>query len=218
MYTRHRMSLPVEIGTKMTLDATGLDHRFTTKLVGCIPGVCLMVTIPIEPQADKDFVLHHLYAGREVTVRYLHGGSVVGFKTFIKNYVFSPYPILFLVYPGTTESYNLRKQPRISCILPAMTSLRSDTYDSVMMNISVDGCGVLLAEKETGRLGAKLHDPISLRCEYFPDCPGVTIPAKIMRIDSVDGKVELGLRFDNVDEKVEEAISRFIAQVSSIIA
>jgi len=91
-------------------------------------------------------------------------------------------------------------------------------YDSVVMNISSEGCGLLLAEKESGKIKAKLHDPVVLECGYLVNGSKAFLSGRVMRIDSVEGKVDLGLRFDGVDETTTEKINRFIDQVTSVLS
>ncbi len=189
----------VGIGTRMQfqLGMKGQEFKAAGILVGMMPNESLIIRVPPIPG-----ILNRLEAGSSVVVRYVYAGNVYGFTSKILICIQKPALIVFLAYPATVETMNLRKAQRLQCLFPARVKTHDGDYDAVMVDISLGGCRICL---DYGA-GVPQSADIDQTIEISFHLPGVeqeqVINARIQNLKK-DGQVsEMGVKFDPENEAV----------------
>ncbi len=202
----------IEAGTKVVMEITGLPDRLHSFFVGYINKRCVIVMMPMVPEVNRNLLLEHVYKGNRVTVRFIRSGAVFGFQSAITYFSFTPYPLLFLEYPSSIESHNLRKDRRVSCLFPVIATLNEKEYHGVLSNISQSGGRAFFPDNGFRGIKLGIDDQLQLTCPILFESRDAAILATIKRVNTDKEKVELGLKFSKVPEDIDRRINTFIEQ------
>jgi c-di-GMP-binding flagellar brake protein YcgR len=205
--------LRIDLGCPLFLQCLGLNERVKSELVGLYPGLYLIVSTPGGkgsggiPEETKD-----------VIVRYIFRGEVMGFKSSIIERIERPFRLIFLSYPKAVESLNLRRSSRVPCNLPARIAFEGKELDGILTDISTGGCRFTSrAGAGKDQAGLALGAQVSLAF-YLPGSEGKTIIGCLVKSTNASNeRIELGLQFQ-VDETMKtKEIERYVKEVSLII-
>ena len=121
------------------LGGKGQEFKAAGVLAGMISDEYLMIRVSAIPG-----ILSRLQEDDLIAVRYVYAGNVYGFNSTIVNYIQKPALIVFLTYPATVETVNLRNAQRVECLFPATVKTDRGDYKAVIVDISQGGCRVCL--------------------------------------------------------------------------
>lgn len=202
--------LHIDLGCPVFLQCEGISDRLKAELVGLHPGRYLIITTPsIQGQRKIPEGI------REVVVRYLHRGEVLGFKAKVIDQLEKPFRLTFLTYPTTVERFNLRKSVRVSCNLPASVELAEGVYQGIITDLSLGGCRLML--RAENKMDTGLFVP-EAQLDLVFQMPGREkrdrIKCAIRNANLSQDKVEGGLEFLELEDALKQAIKNYIDQVS----
>lgn len=148
------MKIPPE--ARLSLEAAA-GARLNVRLLGSVAGSYIALRDLPARYGNMDFTLHY---GEQVVVRYLHEGTVVGFRSYVLNMVKEPERLLFIAYPNEVQEYALRRANRIKCTLPCQLFVQGEQHAAVVADLSETGCQCVvrrLPERDLGS-GEALQD------------------------------------------------------------
>ncbi|MFW6255612.1 MAG: flagellar brake domain-containing protein [Candidatus Sumerlaeota bacterium] len=101
-----------DLGTVLHVERRleGRSLRGTTKVVGAHEPRYLLVDMPLAYGKPMVFM-----SGEKCIVRFLHKGSLLGFKADVLKVMSDPFPMMLLEYPKSIEVLKLRKEERLLC-------------------------------------------------------------------------------------------------------
>jgi hypothetical protein len=144
--------LQLAVGTVLNLqnlsDKSG--SRIQVRVLGYLEGHSIIATLPGAFLLPTDLRL-----GDEVTVRYLMGRSVCGFKTRVVRVCSSPYPYFHLEYPNDVQRMDVRQAERAQVSLAGQAEGASDTAQVELRDLSAGGA-LVVATRELGNVGDAL--------------------------------------------------------------
>ena len=143
--------------------------------------------------------------GSPVVVRFIHEGSIVGFRSMVICQSLAPSPLVFLRFPQEVESTRLRKSERypvsIDCVCSGkrLSGMVEGFPRSTVLNLSEGGCMV-----EAGESYDK--GTFVLLTVFLPEQGRVDdVEAEVKRVDKKGDRFMLGLAFaDLLDPGYEE--------------
>lgn len=208
MQQNRKMSFMIDVGTQLKIEIVGVENRLNCNLVGMKPDKYLIIeTLPGD-------VFKLLSEGKTAIIRYLYFGNIFGFKSKILNLIGKPYNLIFLSYPKSVESHNLRKNARIHCHIPATATIQNSKISGVIMDISVSGCQYAISEsKNVSAEIVKTEEPVQLVFPFFGMEGSQTVQATIRHVDNDDKRIMLGLRFEQLDAEILKALEHYIKNV-----
>jgi c-di-GMP-binding flagellar brake protein YcgR len=205
--------LLIGIGTDLLVRINGVEARLRSNLIGIKPDEFLILEVPRVKGIES--ALHN---GNKLTVIFMNAGTVYGFESSIINAVKSPYRLLFVSYPSTIESHELRKSERINCYLPAEINLdgHKADYDGIILDISRFGCSfnsISIPMKKTSvfQLGAKVH----LTFELIGIEERRKFSGKIKNLNLDDKMLSIGVKFDRFKNDVQQKIDAYVCSVAA---
>lgn len=212
-----RCNLPITVGTELIIEIVDLGLKIKGVLVGFEYGSYVIVRL-----SPKDLV--GSFRSEEVLesaiiVRYLFKGSVYGFKTSIINTVSNPARMLFARYPDKIEGMNIRANQRYSCILPGLITLGDQTFDTVIVDICMEG-GRCIIKKSPATDMDGLYRAIDANktAGIKLGLPGVDRPIEIkVSVRSVsknNDRISFGASFDSMPQQDKSSLQRFISLIS----
>lgn len=217
--THDAAMLSISIGTKILVEPAGMGDRFKSDFVGMVRGSYLIVKVPRIPGLN-DF----LYVEKPVTVRYLHEGQVYGFGSEVVWNLSAPYRLLFLKYPKSIESLNLRKAQRVDCFLPIeLGGAGSDgeyiRVTGMMLNLSAGGCQLVLDSKEdeNGLPSFSVDEKVELTFTMMGTDMPIALTGKVKNISLHKNRMYIGLMFQDMDDEHRQAISSYVENVTDYL-
>ncbi|MBA6223129.1 MULTISPECIES: PilZ domain-containing protein [unclassified Colwellia] len=191
-------------GAIVTLDMTtpsGQRGKFRSVFIGYMPKKYVLVQYPDSSKLGS--FAQYVTQGIGVTVRGLiegHEGAVVAFISNIRQTIQIPSRIIVLDFPREVLLQNLRSSMRIETYIKAKVKVKGDYWASVISDISVSGCQIMITNGE--KLILTEDKPVEIIIEAFQDLKNLKLNAEICNTKTqVDG-VMLGVKFDD-SSKVE---------------
>ncbi len=201
----------MQIGTTLKIQLEGSQSRLTSELIGVDEGKYLIIKMP--PIQSMGTAASSLYKGSDIVVRYMHKGTVFGFKSRIISFITNPVKLMFLAYPKNIENQNLRSHKRIDCHLPANIKIAHNTVEGIVTDLSKEGCLFtvkMLNIQNTADL-LQIGNEIGLSFQI----PGVeeklTITGKQKNIKKDKDSVHIGILFSDMAIEVQEKLYDFLS-------
>jgi c-di-GMP-binding flagellar brake protein YcgR len=203
----------MKIGATLKLQIGGTDARLTSELIGVEEDKYLIIRMPPVPSVGTvSNLLSLLYKGNTVVVRYMHRGTLFGFKSRIYHVIIDPVKLIFLEYPKKVEDHNLRTHRRVDCYLPASAGIAGNTIEGAITDISREGCHFTV---EKSKVESSLILQIDSVIDISFQLPGVgkklIIAAKQKIIKKDKNSINIGIEFINMDNKTEERLCDFLS-------
>lgn len=181
-------------GTKVSLEAAA-GTRVSVRLLGFVADAYLVLRDLPARHGNMDFTLHY---GEQVVLRYLHEGTVVGFRSYVLNMVKEPERLLFIAYPSEIQQYALRRANRIKCTLPSQLFVQGEQLAAVLADLSETGCKCVIRRQLVPALGdggRLLSEPVEI------DAPGLDgnqlqLRGTVRRVVADAQFLRLGIQFE----------------------
>lgn len=203
-------ALSIGLGAKLVLDVEGLGAKLHSIFVGSVRGRLVIIQLPLPTEISKELMYQHLSPRSPLVVRYLSQGTVVGFRCQVVQYQHAPYPLLFLTYPEATESYNLRRHPRINCLFRGAMRHGDMRCEGVVTDISLGGCCFISDPLTTTPALPRLEDHLDLFCDPLGATAATPFVSEIRRVAMRDGRLELGLKYLALSEPQVTSLNSYI--------
>lgn len=197
----------IELGTELQMEIAEHELRVKTELIGVLPDRLLIVKTP-----PQHMVENKLFQGSMLTVRYIHRGTVFGFKSQIIDIITKPAKLMFITYPRETEHFELRRQRRGECFLPATITVGDRAVDGIVMDISKSGCGFTIKTAENDPIAGmfEVNGDVTIALQ-LPGVEGVVIvPGGQRNVKKDSRKVSVGVQFTEMDPDARKRVYDFI--------
>ena len=186
--------------------------RLKTQLVGYDLGQYIILKYPDARRVGN--YRDVLVEGNVVIARYLiegQQGQCFAFRATIRNITKYPEKFLILTYPDKIENRELRMHQRHITHLPAIIMLSDNDNDEdtsgqvkgIISDISTQGCGFIF-KSDNAKIKVKKRD-VNIKIQSSSN-NSVIIPGKVCNSRFDDGKVNVGIKFDEADKQVKELL------------
>ncbi|MEA1922698.1 MAG: flagellar brake protein [Pseudomonadota bacterium] len=204
----------MDFNTVLQVQVQGYPNRLKSYLVGREEGRYLIIKAPMVLDYEEIFA-----KDKELVVRYVHQGSVFGFRSPIMLSVQEPFNVVFVKFPKKIEDYNLRTHKRFECSLPARLEVvtrhqdRKLRFKGVVSDISKGGCKATISLKEL----EWVKEPLKIQSdiELFLSLPGVEgelcLQGAVRSMSQDSEELSLGIQFVDLSGKSQIQLDRFLA-------
>lgn len=142
-----------------TTNPVGQPERFSCRLIGCLPGRSLLLSVP--KQTGK---LVKFRTGQKIVVRLMIDNGIGIFAGIVESLTLDPYPILHLSYPESVTFKGIRSATRVVVyekVTVSNISLESrPSTQGVISDISISGARVELSDEI-----AEIGDVVELKAQ-----------------------------------------------------
>lgn len=126
-----------------TSSLSGQPERFSCRLIGCLPGRALLLSVP-----KLSGKLVRFRAGQKIVVRLMIDNGIGVFAGMVEAQTTEPYPILHLSFPESVTFKGIRSATRVTVhekidITP-VSDLMASPVTGFIADISVNGCRIEL--------------------------------------------------------------------------
>ncbi len=201
----------MHIGTTLKIQLEGSQSRLTSELIGVDEGKYLIINMP--PIQSMGNAAGSIYKGGTIVVRYVHKGTVFGFKSRITHFITTPVKLIFIDYPKKIENQNLRAHKRIDCYLPANAKIADNTVEGTVTDLSKEGCLFTAKRMNIEKSADQLQIDNEIGISF--QLPGVEekldIPGKQKNIKKDRDNVQIGILFSDMGIEVQEKLYDFLS-------
>ncbi len=201
----------MQIGTTLKIQLEGSQCRLTSELIGVEEGKYLIIKMP--PIQSMGNAASSIYKGSNIVIRYVHKGTVFGFKSRIISFITNPVKLMFLDYPKNIENQNLRSHKRIDCYLPANAKIAHNTVEGTVTDLSKEGCLFTAKRVNIEKSADQLQIDNEIGTSF--SLPGVEekldIPGKQKNIKKDRDSVRIGILFSDMGIEVQEKLYDFLS-------
>ncbi|MBN1932776.1 MAG: flagellar brake protein [Desulfobacterales bacterium] len=204
------MRLNVELSSPLSIQIEGMEGHFKSILVGLVPQEYLIIRMP-------SFFLDQiqLHEGKHLTVQYQSLGKIYGFSSNIIALVVKPYPLIFLSYPETVDSLLRRKNPRVSCYIPAIANLDKTELKGVISDISRNGCKFTIKVPSILQLQQILVvNDVKLSFPLYGMQGMQNFQGKVRNTTQERERIAWGIEFEKLDTEISNSIEAYIDRMA----
>jgi len=204
----------MDFNTVLQIQVQSYPNRLKSYLVGKEEGRYLIIKMPAVVNPEEVFT-----EDKELVIRYIHQGSVFGFKSPIMLAVQKPFNVLFIRSPEKVEDHNLRTHKRFECNLPARLEVvtrhqnRQLRFQGVIGDMSKGGCKATISLQELEWVKEPLK--IQSTIEIFLSLPGVEgelfLSGAVRSMSQDSAILSLGIQFVDLSGKSEVQLEKFLA-------
>jgi c-di-GMP-binding flagellar brake protein YcgR len=199
--------IAMEFGTPLEVEIEGMELALSCVLIGMDPDSCLIIRVP----ALK--AIRTLSEGEQISVRYQHYDTLLGFRsTFIKA-MSSPVEALFVAYPGVIERLDQRSEERIPSLLQAeIRTKKGEALRGIIADISLTGCRCRIKALDQGWPSVQLDEPITLKWRFPEEPDGEQVASGKVKYLSMDARaMTLGIEFDDIPSATRDLIRAYMS-------
>lgn len=197
----------IELGTSLRLESGEPETHVSSELIGMKVGKYLIVRL----SKDRPDTFHP-NDNDPVKVRYLCSGEIFGFNSHVIMGLENPDRLLFLEYPETVVSVNVRSHERIECFIPVQVALGQTILQGLIININFQGCLCTISSAH-GMNEPSLHEMLLVRVP-LPDGTALAIPGEIRSIRVHSSEISLGICFEHLDSFARSILENLIPSLS----
>jgi HD-GYP domain-containing protein (c-di-GMP phosphodiesterase class II) len=200
----------MEIGSTIQVQLSEKSRRVNAKFIGMDPGAYIIVSLPkIEELKEQ------LFREKKIVLRYMTGGTIFGFESNVIALNLQPARLLFLTYPRRIQSCEIRKHSRFDCIYHSRIILSGVNYEGMITNISMGGCQFIMDRlDEHGAFALKAGDSVNLSFQAPEGRPIESLSGEVRNIKSSDNRVEIGIRFLDLQDDVKDVLTECIRNLA----
>lgn len=195
-------------GTSLQLQFHNVaDVRERSQLVGYLKNKAVVISTPMSNGSPKPVKI-----GEKLNIRFFssESGSAVAFSADIKHVTVSPFPQLYLAYPATVATGEVRKAARVSTQLIATVKSHGNSLSATIVDLSTSGCRID-SSKVLGVVGD--HVILVTKVEAAGNERIVQLPCEIKMVmdDDPDADVRsYGIAFEDLSEEVSLILHAYV--------
>ena len=198
----------MQIGTALKIQLEGTKNRMTSALIGVETDEYLVIKMPTVQFMGNLTSL--LYKGNSIIIRYLHKGTVFGFRSNISHFITNPAKLTFVEYPKKIESHDLRAHKRLDCYLPADVRIMDNTIEATIKDISRGGCHFIIERARVeNSLTLQIGNEIGISFQLPGATKNLTVTAIQKNLKKGNDNIGIGVEFSNMDIEVQERLYDF---------
>lgn len=207
------VQLDIALGKEVIIRIPGREQSYRGKIVGLDPYDFLIAKVRLPSAVRKD-----LKFGGEVVIKYVHKGTVYGFKALVHNAISSPVPLIFFEYPDIIERLALRRTTRQKCHIDGMLHSTDAEVECMIVNVSETGCRI------SARIGSnemlkntKVDDALIVAMNLGNE--GVLkVAIAVKNITMQKGIISFGCMFLDISQEEMESIQSYLEKISRLTA
>jgi hypothetical protein len=200
----------MQTGTILKIQLEGTKNRMTSELIGMEEGEYLVIKMPSVQFVGN--LANLLYKGNSIIIRYLHKGTIFGFRSSITHFITNPAKLIFVEYPKRIESHDLRTHKRLDCYLPVDVKIMDNTIEGTVTDISKEGCYFIIEkEKVEDSLILQVGNEIVISFQLPGAKKMITVTVIPKNLKKGDDNIGIGVEFGNMDIEVQERLYNFLS-------
>ncbi len=187
------------------------EPRFKCRYLGMKPDHFLILQMPGTPGLREKLI-----SRCNLIFRFLISGKIYGFHSTVLGHTLRPAPLLFVSFPNSFETLNLRKSERIDTFIECEAEINDQIVRGVMLDLSIEGCRISIEHLSSSHSQLiKPENIVQLHMALEASLPAIEITGKVVTIKTDNESSEAGIQFLPEQNSVaaEEQIKSYVASV-----
>jgi c-di-GMP-binding flagellar brake protein YcgR len=205
------IKMSVAVGKEVVVRVPDVPHSYRGRVVGFDPYEYIIVSVRLPSKIRRE-----LAGGGQVVLKYIHKGTVYGFRAHTLDAIRTPAPLVFIEYPGVIEKIELRRETRREVNIDGELHADNAAHECLVVNLSTTGCKISARATAKDPLTATRVDD-TMVVSFNLGAEGVLkLPLAVRNIKRERGILTLGTMFLDLNSKEEEAIGKHLEKVKRL--
>lgn len=203
------VQLEIPLGKDVVVRIPSANQTYKGKIVGYEPYEYLIAQVRLPSKVRQDLAL-----GGQLILKYVHQGSVYGFRAIVTNAIASPASLIFFEYPSIIEKIALRRSSRAMCSIDGLLQTIEDEYECMVVNVSESGCKISAragTRDDLARTKVGETMVISMTLGHYGM---LKLPIAIRNLTLEKGILSLGAQFLDINKSEMEVINRYLEKIA----
>ncbi len=201
----------ISLGTEVTIEVEGVEERFKSRMIGVDGERFLILRTPVSIAAG--LLRTNLTAGTKLIIRYLHQGTVWGFRSSVIQPVGGEIGVVFAAFPKEVENYDLRAAQRVEAHIPVMLVNGEKSVEGMIVDLSATGARLLFETSLIKELALSPSAPVTLLARFDTKDEPTRLESIVRSLREDSERTSLGLQYDSPSPEAIAAISSYIDRV-----
>jgi hypothetical protein len=206
------VQLNVAPGKEVIIRIPGREQSYRGKIVGLDPYDFVIVKVRLPSAIRKE-----LKFGGDVVIKYVHQGTIYGFKAMVHNAISSPAPLLFFEYPDVLEKLDLRKTQRTKCNIDGMLHTTNDEAECMIINVSELGCKISARAGGRNALKDINVDDALIVAMNLGSSGELKVAIAVKNISLDKGIISLGCMFLDISKEELATILKYLEKINRLV-
>lgn len=207
------VQLDVTPGKEVIIRIPGLKQSYRGKIVGLDPYDYIIAKVRL-PSAIR----RELSFGGEIILKYVHKGTVYGFKAMVSNAISSPSPLIFFEYPDMIEKLALRRTSRMVCHIDSTLHSTDGEVECMVVNVSETGCKISARAGKNGLLRHTKVDDALIVAMNLGKFGELKVAIAIKNISHDKGILSMGCMFLDITKDEMSTIRNYLNKIARLTA
>lgn len=205
------VQLDVTPGKEVIIRIPGHKQSYRGKIVGFDPYDYVIAKVRLPSSLRQSLKL-----GGEIIVKYVHKGTVYGFKSPVHNAISKPAALVFFEYPDIIEKLALRRTSRLECNIDGTLHTTDDEVECMVINVSETGCKISARAGSRDMLKNTKVDDALIVAMNLGNNGELKIAVAVKNITLVKGIMSLGCMFLDITKEEMATIRNYIEKISRL--
>lgn len=205
------VQLDVIPGKEVIIRLPGGRQSYRGKIVGFDPYdyIIAKVRLPQDVRQSLSF-------GGELILKYVHKGTVYGFRSPVLTAISSPAPLVLFGYPDVIERLALRRTSRMSCNIDALLHTTDDEVECMVVNVSETGCKVSARAGTRDMLQQAKVDDALIVAMNLGNAGTLKVAVAVKNITLEKGIINMGCMFLDISKSEMSIIQEYLDRISRL--
>lgn len=205
------VQLDVAPGKEVVIRIPGRDQSYRGTIVGLDPYDFIIVKVRLPSAIRKE-----LKFGGNVIVKYVHQGTIYGFRAMVHNAISSPAQLLFFDYPDVIEKLTLRRSSRTNCNIDGMLHTSDDEVECMIINVSKTGCKISARAGSRDMLQKTKVDDALIVAMNLGNFGVLKVAIAVKNISLEKGIISLGCLFLDITKDEMRTVQQYLDKINRL--
>lgn len=203
------VQLELPLGRDVVARIPGINQSYKGTIVGFNPYDYLIVQMRLPTKIRQELTF-----GGHVVLKYVHNGSVYGFRAAVINSVSSPTSIVFFEYPAVAERIAMRQTSRSKCSIHGMLQTLDADYECMVVNVSETGCKISARAGTRDELAKTKVGEAMVVAMTMGNYGKLELPIAVRNLSLEKGILSIGAQFLDIKAKEVKVINDYLDSIA----
>ena len=203
------VQLEIPLGKDVVIRVPGLEQSYRGKIVGYDPYDYIIASVRLPSTVRNDLTF-----GGQLVLKFVHRGTVYGFKAGVHNAITSPASLIFFDYPDVIEKIALRRTSRLKCNIDGQLQTLDNQFECMIVNVSETGCKISARAGSRDTLKTtKVGDTlvVSMTLGHFGT---LKLPIAVRNLSREKGIMSMGAMFLDISKEEVGIIQKYLDKIA----
>lgn len=205
------VQLDIALGKAVVIRIPDVEQSYRGKIVGYDPYDYIIASVRLPSSVRKVLTF-----GGQLILKYIHKGTVYGFRAGVHNIITSPTPIIFFDYPDIIEKIDLRRAARHGCNIEGRLHTLEGDYDCMVVNVSETGCKISARAGSRDMLNSTKVDDTMVLSMTLGTLGTIKLPIAVRNLSLEKGIIYMGSMYLDINKDEETLITNYLEKVQRL--